>query len=310
MSVRSWKLQLAVAGLTLGVLTATAQAQSAAGSWVMKKPMPASLSEVGVAYVAGKVHVVGGSVLGYTGPYHVEYDPATDAWRPRAPVPRSLDHMGVTVFNNKLYTFGGFVGGAVHKDGQDAALEYDPALDTWRILAPMKGGGRGSVTAVVLDGKIHVMAGRDANGTTLGRHEVYDPATNTWSELAPFPHPRDHTASAVIDGKIHIAGGRTGASTERTDFHDVYDPQANSWAEGPALPTKRSGLAYTMYKGLFMVLGGEMPPNATNPENEAYDPKTNTWTKLAPMPAGRHATGAVTDGEHVYIAGGSLTPAI
>jgi N-acetylneuraminic acid mutarotase len=299
-------LQLAVAALGLGILTPNAHAQST-GSWVMKTPMPAALTEVGVVYVAGKVHVIGGSVLGYTGPYHEEYDPATDTWRPRAPLPRSLDHVGVTVLNNKLYAFGGFIGGAVHKDGQDTAFEYDPAFDTWRTLAPMKGGGRGSVSAVVLDGKIHVLAGRDANQTTLGRHEVYDPATNTWSELAPFPHPRDHAAAAVIDGKIHIAGGRTGASTERTDYHDVYDPQSNSWSAGPPLPTPRSGLAYTMYKGLFMVLGGEMPPKATNAENEAYDSKTNSWVKLAPMPAGRHATGAATDGEHVYLAGGSLT---
>src|SRR6516225_5438199 len=235
---RSTRYALTIACVALGAAAAVAQAQAQSiGSWVMKTPMPAALSEVGVAYVNGKVHVIGGSVLGYTGPYHQEYDPATDKWRPRAPVPRSLDHIGTTVLNGKLYALGGFVGGAVHKDGQDSALEYDPALDTWRILAPMK-GGRGSVSAVALDGKIHVLGGRDANGTTLGRHEVYDPATNTWSELAPFPHPRDHTASAVIDGKIHIAGGRTGASTERTDFHDVYDPQANSWAEGPALPTK------------------------------------------------------------------------
>jgi hypothetical protein len=56
------------------------------------------------------------------------------------------------------------------------------------------------------------------------------------------------------------------------------------------------------------VLGGEKPPNATNPENEAFDVKSNSWLTLAPMPAGRHATGAATDGTHVYLAAGSLTP--
>ena len=228
---RCWKLLVIGCLAVGGAAVAQAQTQSA-GNWVMKAPLPAALDEVGVAYVSGKVHVIGGSVLGYTGPYHQEYDPATDKWRPRAPVPRSLDHIGTTVLNGKLYALGGFVGGAVHKDGQDSALEYDPALDTWRILAPMK-GGRGSVSAVALDGKIHVLGGRDANGTTLGRHEVYDPATNTWTELAPFPKPRDHMAAVVIDGKIHIAGGRFGASTDRTGLHDVYDPKANAWAAGP-----------------------------------------------------------------------------
>ena len=36
--------------------------------------------------------------------------------------------------------------------------------------------------------------------------------------------------------------------------------------------------------------------------------KTNIWRTLAPMPAGRHATAATTDGRNVYLAGGSLKP--
>jgi N-acetylneuraminic acid mutarotase len=304
----AWKvLQFTAAcGLGFGVLTVGAQAQST-GSWVMKAPLPAALSEVGVAYAAGKVHVFGGSVLGVTGPYHQEYDPATDKWRPRSPFPRSLDHVGSAVLNGKIYTVGGFIGGSVHKDGQNSAFEYDPALDTWRILAPIK-AGRGSVAVVALDGKIHAIGGRDPAGNTVGTHEVYDPATNTWKDLAPFAKPRDHMAATVIEGKIHIAGGRFGASTDKTNLHDAYDPATNTWTAGPPLPTPRSGLAGTYYKGLFMVLGGENPPSGTNPENEAYDAKTDKWLTLAPMPAGRHATAAVTDGDHVYLAGGSLTP--
>src|ERR1700745_1485552 len=84
--------------VALGMSVATAQAQ-ARGSGVMKAPLPAALSEVGVAAVDGKLHVMGGSVLGFTGPYHVEYNPATNQWRPRAPLPRSLDHMGCAVLN-------------------------------------------------------------------------------------------------------------------------------------------------------------------------------------------------------------------
>src|SRR5262249_55810962 len=99
----------------LGAMTSPAQAQ---GSWTMKEPLPARLNEVAVAAVGGKVHVMGGSVLGVTGPYHQEYDPATDKWRARAPVPRSLDHMGSAVLNGKIYLIGGFIGGGVHRDGQ------------------------------------------------------------------------------------------------------------------------------------------------------------------------------------------------
>ena len=58
-----------------------------------------------------------------------------------------------------------------------------------------------------------------------------------------------------------------------------------------------------------MVLGGELPPeNRTFNENEAFDVKAGTWRTLAPMPEGRHATAAATDGQSVYLAGGSLLP--
>jgi N-acetylneuraminic acid mutarotase len=303
-----WKLlrSAALCSVAFCALTAGAHAQSA-GSWTMKAPLPAALNEVAVAYAGGKIHVMGGSVLGFTGPYHQDYDPATDKWRARSPLPRSLDHVGSAVLNGKIYAVGGFVGGGVHKDGQNTAFEYDPALDSWRILAPLK-AGRGSVGVVALDGKIHAVGGRAPDGTTVATHEVYDPATNAWKELAPLPKARDHLAATVIDGRIHIAGGRFGPPTERTGMHDVYDPKTDSWVSGPPLPTPRSGLAGTLYKGLFMVLGGELPPGQTFPENEAYDLKTDSWRALAPMPGGRHATAAATDGEHVYLAGGSLKP--
>src|ERR1700694_6339853 len=95
----------AVCGVALGALTEAAQAQSA-GSWAMKAPLPAALNEVAVAYAGGKVHVMGGSVLGFTGPYHQEYDPATDKWRARSPFPRALDHVGSAVLNGKIYAIG------------------------------------------------------------------------------------------------------------------------------------------------------------------------------------------------------------
>jgi hypothetical protein len=95
----------------LGALTAGAHAQSS-GNWTMKAPVPAALNEVTVAYAAGKLHVMGGSVLGFTGPYHQEYDPTTDKWRARSPLPRALDRIGSAVTNGKIYAIGGFVGGA------------------------------------------------------------------------------------------------------------------------------------------------------------------------------------------------------
>src|SRR5262249_34311656 len=164
----------ATACALLGLSVATAYTQPQ-GSWAMKAPLPAALSEVAVAAADGKLHVMGGSVLGFTGPYHVEYDPAADRWRPRAPLPRSLDHMGSAVLNGKIYTVGGFIGGGVHRDGQNVAYEYDPALDSWRILAPLKagrgsggGGGPGRKNSPIGRGGPPRRGGHDREGPQAG----------------------------------------------------------------------------------------------------------------------------------------------
>jgi hypothetical protein len=99
------------------------------------------------------------------------------------------------------------------------------------------------------------------------------------------------------------------SSADRTDLHDIYDPATNTWTSGPPLPTARSGLAYAYYKGMAIVLGGEFPQEKrTFVENEGFDVKANTWRILAPMPQGRHAAGATSDGKNLYVGGGSFLP--
>ena len=71
--------------LRYSVRSSGAQAQDQ-GSWTKKAPLPAALNEVQTVFAAGKIPALDGGVLGYTGPYHEEYDIANDKWRPRAPV--------------------------------------------------------------------------------------------------------------------------------------------------------------------------------------------------------------------------------
>src|SRR6202050_3604703 len=145
-------------GATLFAVAALAsaavlRAEEPAGKWTMKAPLPAMRGEVAAVAFNDKLHALGGSLNGTAGPYHDEYDPATDNWRPRAPLPEGRDHLAVAVAGGKIYAFGGFTG-AVHKGAGTDAFEYDPATDTWHTLPPMK-GPRGSAGAATIDGKIH-----------------------------------------------------------------------------------------------------------------------------------------------------------
>ncbi len=76
---------------------AASQGTSSQGTWTMKAPLPAPRAEVAAVAFDGKLHALGGSVSGTAGPYHDEYDPATDSWRARAPLPEGRDHLGVAV---------------------------------------------------------------------------------------------------------------------------------------------------------------------------------------------------------------------
>src|ERR1700733_10487158 len=143
-------------GATLFAVAALAsaaalRAEEPAGIWTIKAPLPAVRGEVAAVALNDKLHALGGSVNGTAGPYHDEYDPATDTWRARAPLPEGRDHLGVAIGNGKIYAFGGFVG-SVHKGAGTGAFEYDPQADSWRVLAPMK-GARGSGGAAPRDGK-------------------------------------------------------------------------------------------------------------------------------------------------------------
>ena len=153
---KSTYASLATAGvLTFVVLAcawaAMANAQSTLGTWTIKTPLPAPRGEVAAVAIEGKLHAIGGSVNGTAGPYHDEYDPATDTWRTRAPLPEGRDHLALAVDDGKIFAFGGFVR-SVHQGAGSDAFEYDVSTDTWRALPAMK-TARGAAGAAAVNGR-------------------------------------------------------------------------------------------------------------------------------------------------------------
>jgi N-acetylneuraminic acid mutarotase len=228
-------------------------------------------------------------------------------------MPVGLSHAGVVGFNHKLYVFGGFTS-LIHANAQDTALAFDPAANTWQVLAPLS-SPRGAVGVAEVNGKIHVFGGRPKDPAPLAAHDVYDPATNRWTRMAPMPIARDHMGVVVIDGKIHIIGGRTGGQTDNTPEHEVYDPATDKWSRAAPIPTPRSGGAAVSYGGLLIYAGGEckkLDPHAPFgggedfDEVQGYDPKTDSWRSLTNLPGARQAFGAATVGSAAYFPGGTL----
>src|SRR5580700_11358877 len=100
---------------------------------------------------------------------------------------------------------------------------------TWTMKAPMPGGVRGEVAAVVFNNKLYAVGGNVASNA-VPRNEEYDPATDHWRMLAPMPVARDHIGIALVNGKIYTFGGfvktvHQGASTDVLE----YDIASDTW---------------------------------------------------------------------------------
>ena len=65
-------------------------------------------------------------------------------------------------------------------------------------------------------------------------------------------------------------------------------------------------MAVALYRDRMFAIGGEYR-GGTFTNNEAYDPRNDTWSVFAPLPEGRHGTGAAVLNDAIYIpAGGPL----
>jgi len=320
-----------------GAVLPVAPAAAEDARWQMAKPMPQPLGEITSAVVGRKWYVMGG----YDGPnvqpqgVVVEYDATADTWTMKKNMLIPAHHAAAVELNGKIYVFGGFVGRPGARVWQPivSALMYDPAVDSWKELAPMP-TPRGSAAAVVVNGKIYVIGGARANvpgkpGTepltpgvpmsaavpqiVTGTVEEYDPAANTWRERAAMPTGRNHFLAAVVDGKIYAVNGRLGTAfvtaSDVTDIVEEYDHKTDIWRYMGRSPTKRGDVAGAVHNGQIYVTGGEYEEprgKVTFWAFEAYDPKANSWRVLPHVQIARHGFVAAFIDNQFHVAGGSF----
>src|SRR5882672_4317555 len=304
----------------------------AQGKWTKLAVFPEPAEELLGASAGGKMYVFAGLAPGFKPIGMVyEYDPATDKWTKKKPMLLASHHVAITEYGGKIYAFGGFV---LPESGPpawvpiDNAFEYDPAADSWKVLAPMS-TKRGSPVAVSLGDKIYVIGGAVTGPgqsavhpqrphTSVGTVEEYDPAANTWRGRAPMPTPRNHAVGGAVGGKIYVVSGRVGGAfisggSSNVGVTEAYDPATDSWSQGLArMANARSAGAGGVWGGRLYITGGEyQDPGmmATFRSLEAYDPATNTWQTLAPMPVSRHGLAGAVVGNRLHMVSGDVPSA-
>ena len=155
---------------------------------------------------------------------------------------------------------------------------------------------------VLLDGKVYVPGGIDADRNSVQVVEVYDPEAGEWSPTAPIPIPLHHLGAAAANGKLYVVGGYSIGFTPTNRVFE-YDPAGDDWIEKSPMPEARGAHVAMTVDGLIYVIGGERGGLALG-TNQVYDPVADDWTDRAPMPTPReHLAGAVIDGK-IYVVGG------
>jgi N-acetylneuraminic acid mutarotase len=164
-------------------------------SWLGCAPLPAGYSNIGAAYLNGKIYIPAGydhsDSLNGT---HYVYSVSENAWTTASPAPWAsttitpVIHYAVAAdpLNNAYYVTGGFNG----YNATQELLHYDVDADTWTTLAPMQRARHGHEAALI-NGMLYVAGGGNASWdgvgviiTSTNTVEVYDPNTNSWSYTA------------------------------------------------------------------------------------------------------------------------------
>jgi hypothetical protein len=168
------------------------------------------------------------------------------------------------------------------------------------------------VATLLLDGRVFVVGGLDANGNALATAEIYDPGTAKFSSTSDMKGPRvEHTATLLDDGKVLVVGGLD-ANGNALLTAEIYDPGTGKFSPIIALQDARARHTATLLNtGNVLVAGGD---NSTGEliTAELFDPSSQSFTLTTndmTVQRARHTATLLNDGK-VLLAGPDLTAEI
>jgi N-acetylneuraminic acid mutarotase len=170
-------------GGPIEILGTTEMFDTEKNNWTTLKPMTLPRNHHDVAYLDGKLYVIGWTVgscfpSGWASnvSFNEAYDIASDAWSTRAPMLTARGGVGVGVIDGKIYVIGG-EGWVEELGGVFRTNEaYDPQSDSWVEKTPMPSPRRGFAKGV-LDGKLYAVSGISLVSmfSVVAVNEVYTP---------------------------------------------------------------------------------------------------------------------------------------
>jgi serine/threonine protein kinase/N-acetylneuraminic acid mutarotase len=191
-------------------------------------------------------------------------------------------------------------GGGGPRPQPTAEAEAQPQ---WRPIADAR-VARDAVAVTEADGTIWVFGGMGADNRVSGRHEGYDPAIDSWKGGEDLPVPVQHAMSVTWQGTPVVIGGwRTEGTDARVATDRVWRVVNGRWTELPPLLQPRAAAAAAVVGDRIILTGGVDASGKLVNTTEIFD--GTSWKLGAPVPTPRQMLGAASDGELVYVVGGT-----
>ncbi|MGH9076680.1 MAG: kelch repeat-containing protein [Acidimicrobiales bacterium] len=268
----------------------------------------------------GRVLVAGGAAATQESEL---YDPAAATWTEGpALITARTDGAATLLADGRVLVAGGSDGSGNALASTEIYLPPGPGQSAvWTPGPPMIQARTGQRAALLPDGRVLEIGGRDLSGRPLASVEVFDPSTpdQGWQAAPPMTTPRADDALAVLgDGQVLVTGGEdaTGqplASAEILTLPASGAPGGVAWAPVPAMGSARAGHTATVLDGPPCRPANGAPPPwcgqvlvAGSGTAEIFDPATSSWHPTPAMEASRRDHGAtlLVDGR-VLVQGGS-----
>jgi N-acetylneuraminic acid mutarotase len=250
--------------ISAGVATSAVDAWSGAAWSSMPSLVLARMNHTATLLPNNHVVVIGGNTGSGTGSNKTEVFNGT-SWTTVAKGGGVFSHTATLLDDGRILVAGGCSSTNV-KTNQDVI--YDPALDSWKTLAPLQVKRCGH-TAVLLSSKRVLLVGGD--GLNPSTAEIVDvvAGTTTLTSAMPAVHDQGATATLLQNGRALVTGGSQ--SNVTSNRADVYDEVTNVWTFATTLKTARAfHTATPLVNGRVALIGGTTKPSLV----EEYDPET------------------------------------
>jgi N-acetylneuraminic acid mutarotase len=175
--------------------------------------------------------------------------------------------------------------------------ESEAGAQVWRTRAPLA-IERSEVTAARLGGRIVVVAGFLADGSSSRRVDAYSPGRNRWSRLRDLPRAVNHAMAAASEGRLYVVGGYGAGGARR----DAFVLVRGRWRRLPSMPVPRAAAGAAIVGGKLYVAGGVGPAGLAK-NMLAFDLRHRRW-RFVRGPTPREHLGVTSLDGRVYAVGG------